>query len=162
MNVQDVMMRTPASCSLDTNLGSAVEILWNRNCGMLPVLDAEGRVAGVITDRDICIALGTRSQTAGEIAVQQAISGRLIACRPEDDVRAALAAMGNAKVRRLPVVDPQGKLLGILSMDDVVLHANASVLGRPPELSHDEVMEALKQVYRSNLPEMAPRSAAAA
>ncbi len=162
MRVGDVMMRTPASCSPKTNLGAAVEILWTRNCGILPVVGAEGRVIGVITDRDICIALATRNQMAGEIDVSQVFSGRLIACRPEDDIRVALAAMGNSKVRRLPVVDVEGKLVGILSMDDVVLHANAGVMGRAPELSHDEVMEALKQVYRPNLPEMAPRAAAAA
>lgn len=61
MRVKDVMMRTAAICSRETNLGEAVEILRNRNCGMLPVVDAEQTVIGVITDRDICIALGTRN-----------------------------------------------------------------------------------------------------
>jgi predicted transcriptional regulator len=59
MKVKDIMMRTAARCHPDTNLGAAVEMMWTRNCGILPVVDAEDKLVGVITDRDICIALGT-------------------------------------------------------------------------------------------------------
>ena len=62
MKVKDAMSKTPVFCRLETNLGSAVEMLWNHNCGMLPVVDAQRQVVGVITDRDIAIALGTRNQ----------------------------------------------------------------------------------------------------
>lgn len=161
MKVADVMMRTPASCTADTNLAAAAEILWNRNCGMLPVVNAEGRVTGVITDRDICIALGTRNQLASEITVGQVRPAKLFACRADDDIHTALAIIADSKVRRLPVVNSQGRLEGILSMDDVVLHANRGVAGRSPELSNSEVLEYLKRVYRSNLPDVYHETAAA-
>lgn len=162
MKVKDVMMRTAASCSRETNLGEAVEILWNRNCGMLPVIDAEQKVIGVITDRDICIALGTRNRLPDQITVGEVASGKLFACRPDDDIRLALASMAEAKVRRLPVLTPEGKLEGILSMDDIVTHSETRGGKVANELSHDDVVETLKAVYRPHLPEVIERKAAVA
>lgn len=155
MKVADVMMRTPASCTAVTNLAAAVEILWQRNCGMLPVVGHEGRVTGVITDRDICIALGTRNRPAAEITVAEVQPAKLFACKADDDIHSALAIMSGAKVRRLPVLDGDGKLQGILSFDDVVLHAISGGIGRIPELSSNEVIEYMKRVYQPKLPAVA-------
>ncbi len=152
MRVKDVMMGTPASCTPETNLGTAVEIMWQRNCGILPVIDEEKKVVGVVTDRDICIALGTRNQLPGEISVSQVAFGKPYTCKPEEDVRTALATMIQGKVRRLPVINSEGKLEGILSMDDVVLHSDARITGKVSELSHDNVVETLKMVYAPQLP----------
>jgi CBS domain-containing protein len=157
MKVKEVMMRTAASCSRETNLGTAVEILWDRNCGILPIVDAEQRVIEVVTDRDICIALGTRNRLPGDITVGEVASGRLFACGPEDEIRSALATMAQAKVRRLPVITADGKLEGILSMDDVVMHSEARSGRGPSGLSHDEVVETLKEVYRPELPQVVQR-----
>jgi len=162
MKVRDVMMGTPASCGAETNLGAAVEILWNRNCGFLPVVNAQGKVVGVVTDRDICIALGTRSRLPGEVTVGEIISGKVFACGPDDDLRVALAVMGREKVRRLPVIGGDGKLEGILSMDNVVLHAEAGSPGRPSELSHEDVAVTLKKLYQPQLPELVHKQAARA
>lgn len=162
MKVKDVMMRTVASCSLETNLGAAVEIFWNRNCGILPIVDAAEKVTGVITDRDICIALGTRNKLPGDITVREVATGRLLTCTPEDTLHTALAIMAKGKVRRLPVVTEEGKLQGILSMDDVVVHSAARGGDKSGELSHDDVVETLKKVYRPDLPELAQRTAKAA
>ena len=153
MKVADVMMRTPASCTAETNLAAAVEILWTRNCGMLPVVNTEGKVTGVLTDRDICIALGTRNRPASEIIVREIQPEKLFACKADDDIHAALAILSGAQVRRLPVLDDAGQLAGILSLDDVVLHAATAIAGRVPELSSSEVIEYMKRVYRSGLPE---------
>jgi CBS domain-containing protein len=120
MNVRDVMTTGPARCTPDINLGTAVEILWNANCGMLPVIDQNERVMSVITERDICIALGTRNRLPGEITVGDVATHRPICCSPEDDIQSALAKMAGAKVRRLPVLNAEGKLEGILTMDDVI------------------------------------------
>jgi CBS domain-containing protein len=162
MKVKDVMVRTAASCLDTANLAEAVEILWNRNCGMLPVLDRDDNVIGVVTDRDICIALGTRNRPAGEIAVAEILSGRLFACRPDDDLRSALMTMSRNQVRRLPVIGVEGKLEGILSMDDVILHAEHRTPGKTPDLTCDEVVDTLKNVYWPHLPELVHKRAVAA
>jgi CBS domain-containing protein len=162
MKVKQVMMRTAASCSRETNLGAAVEILWDRNCGILPVVDANLKVIGVVTDRDICIALGTRNRLPGEVTVGEVTSGKLFACAPEDDIHTALAKMAQAKVRRLPVVTVEGKLEGILSMDDVVMHSQAPSGRAASELSHDDIVETLKKLYRQDLPQLVQQKAVAA
>jgi len=162
MKVKEVMMRTAASCSRETNLGAAVEILWDRNCGILPIVDADQKVIGVVTDRDICIALGTRNRLPGDVTVGEVTSGKLFTCAPEDEIRTALSAMAQAKVRRLPVVRPDGKLEGILSMDDVVIHSEPRSGRGTSELSPEDVVEALKAVYRPELPQVARRTAVAA
>ena len=162
MKVKDVMAATPASCSAETNVGAAVEILWNRNCGILPIVDAQQKVIGVVTDRDLCIALATRNRLAGEITVGDVASGKVFACKSNDDIHAALATMANAKVRRLPVISASGRLEGMLSMDDVVFHSETRIAARASELSHDDVVETLKEIYRSELPQVAQQRIAAA
>jgi CBS domain-containing protein len=152
MKVKDVMMRTPASCDPNTNLGAAIEILWNRNCGILPVVNAQGKVIGVVTDRDLCIALGTRNCLPGEVTVGQVVSGEVFTCKSDDDIRDALNTIAQKKVRRLPVVNDAGQLEGILSMDNVVLHSEAGIAGKAPELSHDTVVNTFKHLYLPELP----------
>ncbi|HYL47171.1 MAG TPA: CBS domain-containing protein [Candidatus Limnocylindrales bacterium] len=162
MLVKDLMSKPVATCRRETNLGAAVQILWNQNCGFLPVVDAEEKVVGVITDRDICIALGTRNHPPGEIFVGDVISGNVISCKTDDEIHHVLPVMAEARVRRLPVLDFQGKLAGILSMDDAVLRAETGRFGKAPALSFDEVAAALKRLYRPALPEVVREKKAAA
>lgn len=132
MKVADVMTKPPAYCNTQTNLAAAVEILWRNNCGILPIVNSQEKVIGLITDRDICVALGTRNRLPSEITVSEVVSGKVITCKPDDDLRGALATMAQAKVRRLPVIDAAGKLQGVLSMDDVVLCKEAGTLKETP------------------------------
>jgi CBS domain-containing protein len=158
MKVRDIMAGTPASCSMDANLGTAVEILWKRNCGILPVLNGEQRVVAVITDRDICIALGTKNRLAAEITVGEVASGNVFACTPDDDVHTALATMAQGKVRRLPVIGPDGTLKGLLSMDDIVLSSGSG----KGEVPYHEVVAILRSIYQPAVPEIVRRKETAA
>jgi CBS domain-containing protein len=147
MKVGDIMTKPPAYCSPATNLAAAVEILWNHNCGVLPIVDSNEKLVGVVTDRDICVALGTRNRLPSEVTVKDVTSGKIVVCKPDDDLRRALATMAQARVRRLPVIDAAGKLRGILSIDDVVLHTETGGIKRDAELSAEDVVNTLKSVY---------------
>ena len=160
MKVRDVMMRTAARCYPETNLAAATEMMWARNCGMLPVVDASEKLIGVITDRDICIALGTRNRLPGEIAVKDVARVKIYYCKAQDDIREALRMMAEHRVRRLPVVNEAGEVEGILSMDDAVLHAD--IANRAAELSAEHVMNALKAIYSPQVPQLVPKKLAAA
>jgi len=160
MKVKDVMMGTPYFGSLCANLGEAAELMWKGNCGFLPVVDDEEKVCGVVTDRDICIALGTRNQRAGEVHVGEVMQQKVYACNPEDDIHVALQSMRDGHVRRLPVVDHQGKLAGVVSMDDILLHAEASSFGNEPELSANEVVHTYRWIMKKELPVKMKRTAA--
>jgi CBS domain-containing protein len=152
MKVKDVMMGTPYFGSLDANLGMATELMWKGNCGFLPVVDEQGKVCGVLTDRDICIALGTRNQAAGEVKVGEIVQRKVHACNPEDDIHIALQTMRDGHVRRLAVVDATGKLAGVVSMDDILVHAEASSFGHEPELSANEVVRSYRSIMQKDLP----------
>ena len=151
MKVKDIMSKSPGYCTPDMNLGAAVEILWNRNCGMLPVVDAHGKVLSVITDRDICIALGTRNRLASELSIAEVASQKAVTCTANEDVRSALGKMADAKVRRLPVVSADGKLEGILSTDDVIEQTHVKSSGRGNELTSDDVVGTLKKLFAEQL-----------
>jgi len=162
MRVKEVMMGTPYYCQPETNLGSATELMWNANCGFLPVETADGKVTGVITDRDICVALGTRNQLPGDIVVGEVMTGKLYSCAPEDDIHQALQSMKEGRVRRLPVIAKNGSLAGVISMDDVLLRTEPMSLGREPELSSDEVVRAYRAITQRQVPQVVAKQAAAA
>jgi CBS domain-containing protein len=154
MKVKNVMMGTPYYCQLDTNLGSATELMWVGNCGFLPVMGVEGKLVGVLTDRDICIALGTRNRTAGELRVGEVMSNRLFACSPDDDVHVALQTMKEGGVRRLPVTVENGTLVGVISIDDLLLRAEAMGIGKRPELSTEEVVKTYRAIDQRRVPQI--------
>ena len=138
MKVKELMTTDVKRCSPETNLAAAARIMWEGDCGAVPVTDEYDHVVGVITDRDICIAAATRPRTEGEIPVKDVISQPLYACAPGDDVRAALETMKARKVRRLPVVEQGGRLVGIVSIHDIALQSRT----RSADVSPDSVLDA--------------------
>ena len=139
MRVQDIMKKPVSYCHAGTDAAAAAEIMWNQNCGCLPVVEDGARVIGMVTDRDLFIALGTQNRRPAELRVDEVMTRDLSSCSPDDDVRTALRAMAQKQAHRLPVVDKNGDLRGILSMDDVVVHA------RREGLSND-VIDALTTI----------------
>jgi CBS domain-containing protein len=161
MKVKDVMTQSAVSCSPDTNVGAAVELLWVNNCGMLPVIGDDRKIQGVVTDRDIAIAMGTRNRLPGEITVGEIATKKVLTCKPEDEIHEALQTMAEKQVRRLPVVDNEGVPLGILSMDDIITHGDLGKWQGSCELSAEEIVRALKKLYGQKSPAAHSRSAAA-
>lgn len=159
MRIVDIMMGTPYFCRPEANLGSATELMWTGNCGFLPAVGSEGKVVGVITDRDICIALGTRGRPSGEVTVADVMSKKVYSCAPDDDVRVALSAMREGRVRRLPVITEEGDLVGVISMDDVLLRAEGSV--RAGAISSEEVVNAFRAINTHQLPIVVAKQAVA-
>ena len=123
MRVQDVMRKPVSYCHAGTDAAAAAEIMWSQNCGCLPIVEDGSRVIGMVTDRDLFIALGTQNRKPAEMQVGEVMSKDISLCSPEDDVRTALRMMAQKQAHRLPVVDKNGDLRGILSIDDVVVKA---------------------------------------
>ena len=120
MKVKEIMTGEPRTCALRTNLAAAAAALMlDGDCGILPVVE-DGRLFGVVTDRDMYIALATRNQRASEITVGEVVQTPLYTCGPDDDVQAALETMKQHCVRRLPVEGFGGTIMGIVSMNDIV------------------------------------------
>jgi len=146
MKVLDIMTREVQCCGPDTNLAAAAKMMWDSDCGALPVLNIEGHLLGVITDRDICMAVATRNKPASEITVWETVSDKAYTCLVSDDVHTALGTMKRERVRRLPVVDKNGVLQGMLAMNDLVLRAEETKSRKVPELSFEDVMWTLKAI----------------
>lgn len=125
MRVYSVMKREPRTCSPETDLATAGRIMAQVDCGFLPVIDTDRRVVGLITDRDICLAVTLRDELPSGMRVKDAISGEVYSCTGDEEVTEALNTMREFGVRRLPVLDLAGRIEGILSLDDVVLEARA-------------------------------------
>ena len=126
MKVKEVMTTDVKFCRPETNAAEAVKIMWDQDCGVLPIVDHDRKVVGMITDRDLSVAVATRGGAAERIAVKDVSTGKAYTCLAEDSVPAALEVMKAQKVRRLAVVDAEGRLKGILSMNDIVLHTGAA------------------------------------
>lgn len=121
MKVQDVMTREVGFCRAEDNLAGAANIMWDKDCGAVPIVDAENRVVGMITDRDVCIAVATRDARASEIGVAEFCREKIIACAPDDKLKDVLKKMAKNQVKRLPVVSQNQELIGIISITDILL-----------------------------------------
>ena len=151
MKVQDIMTADVETCGPESDLAAAASIMWRKDCGSVPIVDAERKIVGMITDRDICMAVATRNRLASEMKISEVISGRVYACAPDDEIRRALETMQSAQLRRLPVVEADGTLRGILSINDVVLNSRR---GRSKKhVAHRDVMETLKALGEHRGPE---------
>jgi CBS-domain-containing membrane protein len=133
-------------------LAAAAGLMWENDCGILPVVTEVEKVVGLISDRDICMAANLQGRNLWSIAVEDVFSGDVYACKPDDDIRTALKIMGEHKVRRLPVVASDGKLNGILSMNDIVLKAEESRDKKPAQLTYGDVVNTYKAICKHRSP----------
>lgn len=124
MKVKEIMTSEPRTCSRETNLAEAGALMLEGDCGILPVL-ADGKLVGVVTDRDMFIALATRNKRASELTVGEVVQTPVYSCGPDDDVQTALETMKQHRVRRLPVEGFGSTVLGIVSLNDIALAAGA-------------------------------------
>lgn len=127
MRAKDLMTTPVWSCSEQESLARAAQIMWESDCGCLPVTDASSRVIGMITDRDICMAAYTRGTPLGQSTVQSAMSRNVISCAPDDSVGTVEELMRSWQIRRLPVLD-QGHLAGMITIGDLVRSTQTSAV----------------------------------
>jgi CBS domain-containing protein len=138
MKVKEIMTSGAKACAETANLARAAELMSHNNCGILPVVTAGGRVVGLITDRDICVAAAKSNKSLLSMSVDEVISGDVYACRPEDDIQTALRTMRGNKVRRLPVIDAEGMLKG--------LGARETAEANGAELSYTDAVKTYKAI----------------
>lgn len=143
--VRDLMTRDVKCCSPDDNLACAAAMMWDNDCGVVPVVDTNDRVIGVVTDRDICMAVATQNRLAADITIKEVMTGRAATCLPEDDISAVLKTMRDNRVRRVPIVNHDGRLQGIVSLNDIILLADENKKGAQ-DIPYPEILRTLKAV----------------
>lgn len=152
MKVKEIMSSAVESCDPGTDLAAVAMTMWRRDCGIVPVVGPDRNVLGVITDRDICMAVSTRHRRPEELRASDVLDGKLFAVRPDDDVRLALDTMREGKVRRLPVLDADRRLQGIVSINDIVLKAEPVRPRSTAELTANDVLETLQHICAHTAP----------
>lgn len=129
MRVNELMARKVVRCHLDDNLQTAAGKMWEHDVGVLPVVDDQDRVVGMITDRDIAMAAYLNACPLNGRKVRETVSGRVYCVHPDDPLARAEEVMSKWQVRRLPVVDEEGRLSGVISLTDLARTARADALG---------------------------------
>lgn len=123
MKVADLMANRVASVRPEDTLELAVQRMEDWACGCLPVVDAERRIVGILTDRDVCMSALSAQEPLAGVKVRSAMTVPVHCCREGDSIAEAERLMGRHQVRRLPVADGQGRLVGLISLDDVAREA---------------------------------------
>jgi len=123
MKVKKLMQERVAACSLDAPITDAARLMWENDCGFVPVVDEGQRLAGIVTDRDIAMAGLMTGLPLGLVRVREIMTNEIAACDPDDDINEAHAVMREHQVRRLPVVDAEDHVIGVLSLNDLVNEA---------------------------------------
>ena len=148
MQIREVMTKEVKTCHTDTNLAEAAKIMWENDCGVVPVVDNDNQVLGLLTDRDICMAVATKNRLASDVKAGEIITGKVYGCSPDEDVDNALKIMELMQVRRIPVYSKDHSLQGILSLNDLIIKAEKS--GKPlGSISYDVVIQTLKGISES-------------
>ena len=119
MKVADVMTNDLVTCRADDSLNRAAQLMWERRCGTVAVVDDAGKAVGVLTDRDVCMAAYTKGRRLDDVAVASAMSRAVRTVRASAVVEDAEDVMAAHAVRRLVVVGDDGRACGMLSIDDI-------------------------------------------
>lgn len=123
MKVNKIMTKTVGFCQSKDDLAKAVEIMWQNDCGVVPIVDNESKVVGIISDRDAAVAAFLKKSALEKILISDHINGEVVTCSEKDDVEKVLKKMKKHQINRLPVVDKKEKLAGIISITDILLAA---------------------------------------
>lgn len=148
MQVQELMQKDVAATSPSDTLRDAARKMWDRDCGALPVCRSDGsnQLVGIITDRDICMNACFENRPLGELKVENAMCADVLACGPSDSIADAERMMRTAQVRRLPVQDSDGNLIGLISLADLAEEAGRERGWSSPEIQETEVGDTLTAI----------------
>lgn len=133
MHIKEIMSQPPVTCPVDYTLDVAARLMWEFDCGVIPIVDADGRLTGVVTDRDICMAALSQGKPLHELPIARTMSPHPVACHVDDSVESVEQLMRDAQIRRVPVVDVDRRPIGVVALNDLVrlaAHARKSGVDR--------------------------------
>ncbi|CAN5702396.1 CBS domain-containing protein [soil metagenome] len=144
----DALMTSPvATCRPTDTLNRVAQLMWEGDCGAIPVVDDEGKPVAMITDRDVCIASYTQGKPLYDIPVAIAMSRNVTVCQKTEPLATAESLMRGQQIRRLPVVGSDGRIVGILSLNDIAIRAHQQKhLGARGELGSQAIASTLSAI----------------
>ena len=126
MKAQDIMTKNPSCVTPDARVQEVARMMKNEDVGIIPVVDTESskKLVGVVTDRDIAIRIVAEGKSSSDSSVRDIMTTGVQTSSPSDNVKDVMALMGREQVRRIPIVDGSGTLVGIVAQADIVLEAD--------------------------------------
>lgn len=121
MKIRELMTSPAYTCRPGDSLEHVARLLWDHDCGMLPVVDGEGRVGAAITDRDVCMGALSTGRPLGDVRVADSMSKDVVTCTADEDADAVVTRMCERQLHRLPVVDGDGRAIGVVTLNDLAL-----------------------------------------
>jgi CBS domain-containing protein len=144
MKVQSIMSKDVFSVVTNQTLNEAAKVMWEHNCGCVPVVNEQNEAVGMLTDRDIAMASYINGKGLSDIPVTDVLSRDLISASPQDDISEVELKMQTHQVRRIPILGKNAELVGILSMNDIALACQ----DRGSSIKPKEVSDTLAAICR--------------
>jgi len=141
--VADRMSRPVHRVDQSASLNEAARLMWEHDIGVVPVIGQDDRVEGIVTDRDIAMAAYLQGRTLRSISVRDVMSTTVQGVRPDEPTHGASSKMAQHQIRRLPVIDSEGALVGMLSLNDL---AEGSADAKASGVTEHDVADILRAV----------------
>ena len=119
MQVLELMSQPVITCRPDDTLNRVAQLMWEHDCGAIPVTGDDGKLVGIITDRDVCMAAYMQGAPLQAIRVTTVMAREVFSCQPQDSIGDAERLMADKQIRRVPVLDGAGRPVGLLSLNDI-------------------------------------------
>ncbi len=123
MNAGEIMTRDVATVAPNATLEQAAQLMWEADCGAIPVVDGGDMVVGMVTDRDVCMGTLIQNKLLSQIPVMSVAAPEPCVAREDDPIELVESLMRSNQVRRIPIVDHDQRLVGIVSLNDIARHA---------------------------------------
>ncbi|RKH48929.1 CBS domain-containing protein [Corallococcus interemptor] len=136
LTARDIMTRQVRTARRDSALREVAQLMRDEDCGVVPIVDAEGRLLGLVTDRDLALRAFTGQRAVDGLRAADVMTEDLEAVLPEEDLHGVIELMGRRQIRRVPVVEPDDRLVGIIAMGDIANRADQD----------EELQEALERI----------------
>jgi CBS domain-containing protein len=139
MDVREIMTTPVQTLEPEDTLNCAVKLMRDHAIGCIPIVGADGKLAGVLTDRDISLAAYEFGEALWKLRIADAMHANVYTCKAGDSIETAARIMRAHRVRRLPVVDAVNKPIGMISLDDLAAASRVPVIDPTPGLTADEL-----------------------
>lgn len=140
MTCAEVMTPSPTACQPENTAIEAAELMRREDCGLVPVVSENGKLIGVLTDRDIVVKIVAEGRDARSTAVSEVMSTDLVTCLPQETIETVMEQMATRQVRRIPIVERDGSLVGIVAQADIATRiANPQETGQVVQAISEEV-----------------------
>lgn len=148
LRVHDVMTRNVATADPNDSIKTAAQMMLECDCGAIPVTDRRGTMIGMITDRDIAVRVVANGLDPARERVGNCMTHDVFACHKNDSLRSCMSSMSRHQIRRMPIVDDRGRIVGIISQGDLAQHASDNY-GTGEQRAMNDVVGAISEPSES-------------